>query len=108
MTGLPGSSLAAAQDSTATMSSKCHLEAGEVCSKGFMADYILRRNLRQTESSSSKERGNIFRPGMAAQNAVTCERQEDLNDCRREMSAKASIKGEKGDISYIPLKCKFG
>lgn len=53
-TGAPGSSLAAAQGSTLrATSNKCHLEAGEVCSRGFMENYILRKNLRQRENSYS-------------------------------------------------------
>lgn len=39
------------QDPRAT-SNKCHLEAREVCSKGFKENYILRQNLRQRENSS--------------------------------------------------------
>jgi len=53
-TGSPGGSLAAAQGSTLrATSSKCRLEAGEACSKGFMENYIFGKNLRQKENSSS-------------------------------------------------------
>lgn len=53
-TGPAGTRPAAVQGSTPrTTSSKCRLEAGEVCSKGFMENYILRKNSRQRENSSS-------------------------------------------------------